>query len=178
MPAHINPAEYMLDIISTDFSRDESLIVESEEKRNSYPHSENATARLDYIQKCWKTYEESTSHTPQTPEPSGSDRKAVEQKFSAADVASGRPAWYRIVLVLLHRSFIKSNRDVVAYGIRIAMYLGKKRYHIMLYVSNSRLFRARYYDGNGLATVAYFSGVYPAVHQCYCECSYFLYQAF
>ena len=30
----------------------------------------------------------------------------------------------RILLALLHRSFIKSNRDVVAYGVRIAMYLG------------------------------------------------------
>ena len=29
------------------------------------------------------------------------------------------------ILTLVHRSFIKSYRDLVAYGIRIAMYLGK-----------------------------------------------------
>lgn len=36
-----------------------------------------------------------------------------------------RPSSFRITAALLHRSFIKSYRDVVAYGIRIVMYLGK-----------------------------------------------------
>lgn len=35
-----------------------------------------------------------------------------------------RPGILSITLTLLHRSFIKSYRDVVAYGIRIVMYLG------------------------------------------------------
>lgn len=35
-----------------------------------------------------------------------------------------RPGNLRISAALLHRSFIKSYRDVVAYGIRIVMYLG------------------------------------------------------
>lgn len=35
-----------------------------------------------------------------------------------------RPNGLSITLALLHRSFIKSYRDVVAYGIRIVMYLG------------------------------------------------------
>lgn len=36
-----------------------------------------------------------------------------------------RPSTASITWSLLHRSFIKSYRDVVAYGIRIVMYLGK-----------------------------------------------------
>lgn len=35
-----------------------------------------------------------------------------------------RPSSFRITFTLLQRSFIKSYRDVVAYGIRIVMYLG------------------------------------------------------
>lgn len=35
-----------------------------------------------------------------------------------------RPHFLRIIFALLHRLFIKSYRDVVAYGIRIVMYLG------------------------------------------------------
>lgn len=40
-----------------------------------------------------------------------------------------RPGVPSITLSLLHRLFIKSYRDVVAYGIRIVMYMGK--YHII-----------------------------------------------
>jgi hypothetical protein len=36
----------------------------------------------------------------------------------------GRPGFTRITMSLLHRLFIKSYRDVVAYGIRIVMYMG------------------------------------------------------
>lgn len=35
-----------------------------------------------------------------------------------------RPGPFTITKALLHRSWIKSYRDVVAYGIRIVMYLG------------------------------------------------------
>jgi hypothetical protein len=35
-----------------------------------------------------------------------------------------RPGPVKITTALLHRSFIKSYRDIVAYGIRIVMYLG------------------------------------------------------
>ncbi|KAL1988582.1 hypothetical protein VTN96DRAFT_8977 [Rasamsonia emersonii] len=48
-------------------------------------------------------------------------QKIFQRKLSA-DVA--RPDPGRVILSLLHRSLIKSNRDIVAYGIRIVMYLG------------------------------------------------------
>lgn len=42
----------------------------------------------------------------------------------ADNATSSRTGGISIVMALIHRSFIKSNRDVVAYGIRIVMYLG------------------------------------------------------
>lgn len=37
---------------------------------------------------------------------------------------SSRGGFFNILMTLVHRAFIKSYRDVVAYGIRIAMYMG------------------------------------------------------
>lgn len=48
----------------------------------------------------------------------GQEKDAV----SAEDLE--RPGSFTVTMTLLHRSFIKSYRDVVAYGIRIVMYLG------------------------------------------------------
>lgn len=45
-----------------------------------------------------------------------SDKDLVDPKTSASP--------HSIVFTLIHRSFIKSYRDIVAYGLRIAMYLG------------------------------------------------------
>jgi hypothetical protein len=42
-----------------------------------------------------------------------------------------RPGPLLITSALLHRSFIKSYRDVVAYGIRIVMYLGEDHYAML-----------------------------------------------
>lgn len=35
-----------------------------------------------------------------------------------------KPNFASIVCTLLHRSFVKSHRDVIAYGVRMGMYLG------------------------------------------------------
>ena len=46
-----------------------------------------------------------------------------------------RPGQVKIIIALLHRSFIKSYRDVVAYGIRIVMYLGMCPLNITAFIS-------------------------------------------
>lgn len=54
-----------------------------------------------------------------------SERTSADEggkEISADQIA--RPNIFRITFALLHRLFIKSYRDVVAYGIRIVMYLG------------------------------------------------------
>ena len=58
--------------------------------------------------------------------------EAVEETEAKGDrevlheTAEKKPSPPSLVMTLLHRSFIKSYRDVVAYGIRFAMYFGKQ----------------------------------------------------
>lgn len=102
MPVHINPAEYMLDLVNVDFASDE---VEAEH-------------RLSQIVELWS-------------EPA---RRPLESQNLAASFdptahsISLPPLTKRsqllIPITLLHRNWIKSYRDVLMYGIRIAMYLG------------------------------------------------------
>jgi ABC-type multidrug transport system permease subunit len=99
---HMNPAEYMLDLVNVDFASDRA---EAEE-------------RLSRITHVWRD--------PQ--------RRSLESRNAAASFDPNAPpvsiapltkrSQLLIPLTLLHRSWIKSYRDVVMYGIRIAMYLG------------------------------------------------------
>lgn len=120
---NVNPAEFILDIVSTDFSRDEEDGIYGE-KSNSGQPARTANERLEYILKKWQESGQVRVEDTHAAHPPGGQDANAKMKLLVEDVASSRPAWYRIVFALLHRSFIKSNRDVVAYGIRIAMYLG------------------------------------------------------
>ena len=106
MPSEINPAEYLLDLINTDFIRP----------------GDDSKAR------------ETAIHTAWTASPTSSTLKAsIESTISSSTTSSNYPHSQidpknqnplLVPLALLHRSWIKSYRDVVAYGIRIVMYLG------------------------------------------------------
>jgi hypothetical protein len=120
---NVNPAEFILDIVSTDFSRDEEDGIYGKKRNPSQP-TRTATERLEYILKSWQESEQARIKDTQAAHPLDGQDAEMKMKLLAEDVASSQPAWYLIVFALLHRSFIKSNRDVVAYGIRIAMYLG------------------------------------------------------
>ncbi len=50
--------------------------------------------------------------------------KSRQLQQAASSFKSEKPAAWQTPIVLLQRSWIKSYRDVIAYGIRIAMYLG------------------------------------------------------
>ncbi|EAW14323.1 putative ABC transporter [Aspergillus clavatus NRRL 1] len=102
IPSNTNPAEFLLDIVSSDFADSKGG---------------DAVERVQQIQASWATATGSQASS-QTIEPSEKDRKDIPiEELSRPNVAS-------ITFSLLHRSFIKSYRDVVAYGIRIVMYLG------------------------------------------------------
>ncbi len=103
MPLYINPAEYLLDLTNSDFSLAD----------------EGAQGRLEKIHSDWKVSAEALSLA----EGLTSSANSGEEKVALSELkAHGTPD--RIALALLHRSFIKSYRDVVAYGIRFAMYIG------------------------------------------------------
>ncbi|KAJ6168146.1 hypothetical protein N7497_000989 [Penicillium chrysogenum] len=103
VPASTNPAEFLLDIISADFGNSEG----------------RAAERVRKIQSVWAESGEANAVAKQVEEQA---RLAQKAHLSSEDMS--RPGPLRITAALLHRSFIKSYRDVVAYGIRIIMYLG------------------------------------------------------
>lgn len=103
MPLYTNPAEYLLDFTNADFSMGD----------------EGAQGRLEKIQSDWKASAEASSLAERLT----SSANSGDEKIALSEhKAHGTPD--RITLALLHRSFIKSYRDVVAYGIRFAMYIG------------------------------------------------------
>ena len=99
VPTHTNPAEHLLTITNTDFSQDEG----------------NAQAKLDIIHSTWKRHQSSIPTIAET------DKMNASMAFKDSSIG---PNLFSITFVLLHRMFVKSYRDVVAYGIRIAMYIG------------------------------------------------------
>lgn len=103
MPLYTNPAEFLLDLTSSDFALDGSI----------------AQSRVEKLHSDWEGSSESNSLktfiATAAPEDDG---------LRSLSVSKSRASFLKVVLALLHRSFIKSYRDVVAYGIRFAMYLG------------------------------------------------------
>ena len=104
LPIHVNPAEHLLAITSTDFQHggDEELQSELEKLQKEWQQSSLAAAILASVPNARVSEKANLKLAVFTP----------QRSFSTT------------VIALLHRSFIKSYRDVVAYGIRFAMYLG------------------------------------------------------
>jgi len=102
MPLYTNPAEYIIQLVNTDFSTDDKPKELLADLHASWTQSAHAVAITAEI-KHYKTYTTTlaTAFTHDTANP------------------------YLLPFTLMHRSFIKSYRDLVAYGIRIAMYMGR-----------------------------------------------------
>jgi ABC-type multidrug transport system ATPase subunit len=106
IPAYTNPAEFLLELVNVDFAKDK----------------DGSRSQLDSVHFAWaesaqaaQTKSEIQSGTQQKPDPE--KRSSLEHSVKRRNVGL-------VTLVLLHRSWIKSYRDVIAYGIRIAMYTG------------------------------------------------------
>ncbi|SPO01649.1 related to ATP-binding cassette protein [Cephalotrichum gorgonifer] len=103
IPVHMNPSEFVLELMNVDFS----------------DNQEAARQQLDDMQMSWESSALSES--------TAADIRDVIQRSSSQampDAKLARAGFLTLVLALVHRAFIKSYRDVIAYGIRIAMYLG------------------------------------------------------
>ncbi|KAB8264376.1 P-loop containing nucleoside triphosphate hydrolase protein [Aspergillus pseudonomiae] len=98
IPSNTNPAEYLLDAVSSDF-----------------------TVHEDQVGKIQTAWAQSAEYAALSKQPQSANEK--NGNIMNIDELS-RPGIPRITMSLLHRLFIKSYRDVVAYGIRIVMYLG------------------------------------------------------
>lgn len=97
---HVNPAEHILDITNVDFTK---------------CHMEDQ-ARLDNIFESWGISQQSRQLEYNIDQLAGTCLRIGE--------STSRPSMPSQVVTLLHRAFIKSYRDVVAYWIRLAMYMG------------------------------------------------------
>lgn len=103
MPTYINPAEFLLDLTSSDFAQGH----------------EDAHLRIEKLHSDWHDSNEAKMAA------SAISAVSLEKEDSEPQVEpKSRSPFINVVLALLHRSFIKSYRDVVAYGIRFAMYIG------------------------------------------------------
>ncbi|MCJ1384502.1 hypothetical protein MMC17_007619 [Xylographa soralifera] len=122
IPLHFNPAEFLLDLVNVDFAEDKTVAT----NRLSQIHSAwNSSTQIDAsrpIPVAVRGLEEETWHGNISGKLSTNLEK-IKNEAIEVDGYSG-PAQYLIPLTLLHRNFIKSYRDVVAYGVRLAMYTG------------------------------------------------------
>lgn len=99
IPELTNPAEYVLDLVNLDFAG-----------------ADKETQKLQKIFNAWDA---------------SAQKQALEQMLTslvtqplALDAAPRGPSQLSQIGTLLHRAFIKSYRDLVAYWIRVVMYLG------------------------------------------------------
>ena len=103
MPLYVNPAEFLLNLTSFDFSLGDDGVQD----------------RIDKIHRDWKrSAEASTLAVALAP--------VTDVYREQSDLYSPEThvSMFTIVAALLHRSFIKSYRDIVVYGIRFVMYIG------------------------------------------------------
>ncbi|KAL9592691.1 MAG: hypothetical protein Q9179_006460 [Wetmoreana sp. 5 TL-2023] len=103
VPFYVNPAEFLLDLTSSDFADDR----------------QGASANIQKLHADWR--ESATANALAASIAALALEKAATANWTEKESHTG---FIAVVLALLHRSFIKSYRDVVAYGIRFAMYGG------------------------------------------------------
>jgi hypothetical protein len=147
VPIQMNPAEFCLDLINIDFATDHDA----------------ARLRLDKMQTGWKS---SSQNNEVTTAITGIRREPKEEALEISKLSKAN--YFGVVLTLVHRSWIKSYRDVVAYGVRIAMYTGKPAESPSLSVTIVTFadnYRPRYYDGHSLASSTRRPRRHPALYQ-------------
>lgn len=102
---YMNPAEFIIELVNTDFSLNEA----------------DSSSQLHSLHESWKTSPEATAlaNAIAAAKDNGDD---VTLSLAIDSHTTANPIL--IPFTLIHRSFIKSYRDVVAYGIRVGMYMG------------------------------------------------------
>jgi hypothetical protein len=108
MPGEVNPAEFYLDLINIDLVKP----------------GDDAVARMSLISEFWSSSPEATAVKSEIDSMirAADDPGQDIPKVSRAKV--DKPSPWMVPWVLLQRAWIKAYRDIVAYGIRVVMYLG------------------------------------------------------
>jgi len=103
VPLHMNPAEFILELMNIDFASDK----------------EHARDWLEQMQEAWSASDLAALTTSEI-----WHIAAAPYNSTALNPKASRASFFAVTIALVHRSFIKSYRDIVAYGIRVAMYTG------------------------------------------------------
>jgi len=103
IPLYTNPAEFVLEQMNVDFAQ----------------NHEEAIKQLESMQSAWQQSSISKSLNSEVRQ----TKEEASYKTVAPSKAS-RVSFLVLIMTLVHRSFIKSYRDVVTYGVRIGMYVG------------------------------------------------------
>ncbi|GAA5862294.1 hypothetical protein JCM8547_007591 [Rhodosporidiobolus lusitaniae] len=113
-PAHVNPADHALDLVSTDFLTASSAIAPTI----------TPAEHITHLASQWSAY---------SAQQYGADFGRRETKTTALDIeedGSGRRTRRSLVAVLartavlMHRNSLNYSRNLLAYGIRLGMYIG------------------------------------------------------
>ncbi|OCK75191.1 putative ATP-binding cassette transporter [Lepidopterella palustris CBS 459.81] len=105
MPPETNPAEFYLDLINTDLAKAGDEVFE----------------RIGQITQAWS---ENSQNQRLIEEIDIISRRVEDTDRDLSKFKVEMPAPWVVPMVLLQRSWIKSYRDIVTYGIRVIMYLG------------------------------------------------------
>lgn len=98
---HMNPAEFLLELMNIDFAS----------------HQEAARERLEAIHRGWTESTASKLLSKQI-------ASTMHDVVALPSYRASKRNFAVTLITLIHRSFVKSYRDVIAYGIRVAMYTG------------------------------------------------------
>jgi len=104
VPHHTNPAEYILELTNQDFAQDAAL----------------ASSQLDQLQHAWSSSAGASAVSSKI----ASTLQSGKSETALPSHRSAQANFVAITGILVHRSFIKSYRDVIAYGVRLVMYTG------------------------------------------------------
>ncbi|KAK4144897.1 P-loop containing nucleoside triphosphate hydrolase protein [Dichotomopilus funicola] len=112
VPERMNPADFLLELVNTDFAQAQNEAAVSERKR------------VAELASCWH----SSSFRQQTAAAVTASVKLVPGLAGLTGLTpsgpGSNPPFLTRLVVLIHRSFVKSYRDGLAYTLRLAMYAG------------------------------------------------------
>lgn len=108
MPQQVNPAEFYLDLINMDLAKE----------------GDNIANRVKHITDSWTSSPEATGLKEEIDAVISMSNNPENDIPNVTKVKAAKASPWVIPLVLLHRSWIKAYRDIIAYGSRVIMYLG------------------------------------------------------
>ncbi|KAJ0162282.1 ABC transporter G family member 12, partial [Colletotrichum tanaceti] len=131
VPPQVNPAEHLLELVNTDFIRDgreaaaAAAAARLEAMRAAWDESVRAKDLRVAVADDVRRHGGDDDHDDEDDDDDDDDDDHDNDTSAAAvEEAETKPNLASLVVTLLHRGFVKSYRDVVAYGIRFAMYTG------------------------------------------------------